>query len=73
MEYRASGIQHRVTFFKKSSFFIEHSGEVWYNYNRHRNGRNLAENRTSRAAAQVKNALFCIIKAKFLNFWCIND
>jgi hypothetical protein len=32
-------------FFKKSFIFIEHSGQVWYNYNRHRNGRKLAENR----------------------------
>ncbi len=34
---------------------------------RGRQVKNFAENRTSRAAAQVKNALFCIIKANFLN------
>jgi len=28
-----------VNLFKKSFIFIEHSGQVWYNYNRHRNGR----------------------------------
>jgi hypothetical protein len=53
-------------FLKKSSISIEHVEKVWYNYNRHRNG-SLAELRTSRAAAQVKNALFCIIKANVLN------
>ena len=30
--------------------YIEHSGRVWYNYNRHRNGRYFAEHRTSRAS-----------------------
>jgi hypothetical protein len=34
---------------QKSYIFIEHSGRVWYNYNRPKKGRNLAENRTSRA------------------------
>ena len=29
----------RDNFFQKSSIFIEHSGQVWYNYNSHRNGR----------------------------------
>ncbi|MHC4086620.1 MAG: hypothetical protein ACYSWZ_06460, partial [Planctomycetota bacterium] len=40
-----AGIQ--AIFFRKSSIFIEHSGGVWYNYNRPKKGRNLAENRKS--------------------------
>jgi hypothetical protein len=45
-------VVNKAFFFKKSYIFIEHSGQVWYNYNRPKKGR-LAENRTSRAAAQV--------------------
>ncbi|MGB2808040.1 MAG: hypothetical protein WBC22_09875, partial [Sedimentisphaerales bacterium] len=34
-----TGLKSVVKFFQKSSIFIEHSKGVWYNYNRHRNGR----------------------------------
>jgi hypothetical protein len=48
---RIHSFTHNRKFFYFHCYnFIEQFNQVWYNYNRHRNGRYVAESRTSRAS-----------------------
>jgi hypothetical protein len=46
--------------------FIEHDGEVWYNYNRHRNGRNLAPEPQVLVSADTQKSIILHHKSQFL-------
>ena len=60
------GLNPWLIFFKKDRFLLNNPGEFGI-ITIAIEMADIAENRTSRAAAQVKKALFCIINANVLN------